>query len=238
MQQRIQLSSVFISSAVNDRLDNSISLLQGEGGDDAGRVSTKPSYSVRFKVRGRCWVWHAHSACACACTHCSPAFLPCSMHMRVFRHACNFLLCLLLWLPHSLSCRPPAPHGALLSCMLLSLVDRSQRITAYTMLIINTPHHHNTPALTPCTAHHHTTPHTTPPHHTSHCTPPHHTRTTQDGQALYCDIPNVLQLKKRDADAQARARSADFARPCKVRAPHTPLKPPLLCLCEKRSWVR
>ncbi|KAF5828454.1 Paf1-domain-containing protein [Dunaliella salina] len=38
----------------------------------------------------------------------------------------------------------------------------------------------------------------------------------KDGQALYCDIPSVLQLKKRDADAKARARSADFARPCKV----------------------
>ena len=27
----------------------------------------------------------------------------------------------------------------------------------------------------------------------------------------------MLQLKKRDADAKARARSSDFARPCKVR---------------------
>lgn len=39
---------------------------------------------------------------------------------------------------------------------------------------------------------------------------------SQDGQALYCDIPSVLQLKKRDADAKARAHSKDFARPCKV----------------------
>lgn len=40
----------------------------------------------------------------------------------------------------------------------------------------------------------------------------------QGGQALYCDVSGLLELKKRDAgNPKARAASLQFARPSKVR---------------------